>query len=147
MNIEYPCLIEQDADDSAFWNATLDVGGEKDVWVVSAPTEEQALISARKLVDFYIRDCWKQGKEPDSGRAARPDWKTVTPSLPVQAALILRQKRKSMKLTQAELANKVGVTQQVYARLESPEKSNATLSNLERVTQALGVCMTLREQP
>ena len=147
MKIEYPVLIERDEDDPKFWNATLDVGAKKDVWAVSAASEDLAVSEARKLLDFYFRDCWKQGTEPESPRLAAKGWRTVTATLPVQAALILRNKRKELRLTQAELASKVGVSQQVYARLESPEKSNVTLSTLERVTQAIGVCMTLREQP
>jgi len=144
MKIEYPVLVERDEDDQKYWNATLGIESEKDVWAVSANSEELAVLEARKLLDFYFRDCWKQGIVPEAPRIAPKGWRTVTPTLPVQAALILRNKRKELKLTQAELASKVGVSQQVYARLESPEKSNVTLSTLERVTQAIGVCMTLQ---
>lgn len=52
----------------------------------------------------------------------------------VQVA-ILRQKA---GLTQSDLAKKIGVTQQVVARIENPDKSNMTVSTLRKVASALG---------
>ena len=141
LNLSYPCLIEQDAYDPTFWNATLDVDKKGDVWMVSAPSQQAALVEARKLLDFYVKECWRENVSAEP-RAISAGWTALSPSLPLQAALLLRQLRRQSGLSQADLASKVGVSQQVYARLESPQ-SNATLSTLEKVSRDLGVNMTL----
>lgn len=58
-------------------------------------------------------------------------------SLAFQVADLVRNLRRSAQLTQADLAQKVGVSQPVIARLESPleerEPSLATLAKIARV--------------
>src|SRR5256885_194436 len=53
-------------------------------------------------------------------------------------AITVAKLRAKAGLTQKTLATKVGVTQQVISRLEDPQKSNMTLSTLNKVANALG---------
>jgi transcriptional regulator with XRE-family HTH domain len=56
---------------------------------------------------------------------------------PMAPATLIRQARESAKLTQAELAERLGTTQPVVARLER-QGSNPTWTTLVRALQATG---------
>ena len=59
------------------------------------------------------------------------------------AALLIRMARTRAGVTQAELAARLGVTQQQIQRLEDPHKSNPTVATLRSVARALGVRLRL----
>ena len=52
--------------------------------------------------------------------------------------ILLRHRRCRRGRTQAEVAAELAITQQVYARLEKPGRSNPTLATIQRLEQALG---------
>ncbi|HZV76001.1 MAG TPA: helix-turn-helix domain-containing protein [Conexibacter sp.] len=60
--------------------------------------------------------------------------------------LLIRAARRDAKLTQAELADRLGTTQPVIARLERLD-SNPTLATLERALEAAGYLLELRAVP
>lgn len=66
---------------------------------------------------------------------------SVAPSLAVR--ILLRQARDAAGLTQAELAERAGVTQQMIAKLES-RGSNASIATLQRLAEALGLILDVR---
>lgn len=51
----------------------------------------------------------------------------------------IKETRKESKLTQAELAEKAGVSRVTISRLESGELKETTLGTLSRIAQALQV--------
>lgn len=57
--------------------------------------------------------------------------------LPVRLAIQIAQLRKQKRITQTELAKKIGVTQQFVARLENSEKTIPSLRTLQKVAHAL----------
>lgn len=57
--------------------------------------------------------------------------------LPVRLALQIAHLRRLREMTQAQLAGKIGVSQQFVARLENSEKTIPSLRTLEKVAQAL----------
>ncbi|MDQ6749867.1 MAG: helix-turn-helix domain-containing protein [Actinomycetota bacterium] len=61
-------------------------------------------------------------------------------------AALIRNARLSARLTQAQLASRLGTSQPVVARLESPA-ANPTVATLERALQATGHGLVLRAQP
>jgi predicted RNase H-like HicB family nuclease/DNA-binding XRE family transcriptional regulator len=60
---------------------------------------------------------------------------SIGPSL--SAALAIRWARQDLGLSQAQLAARLGVTQQQIAKLENPDE-NPTLATVERAAKALG---------
>jgi DNA-binding XRE family transcriptional regulator len=58
--------------------------------------------------------------------------------LPVRLAVEIARIRRDRKLTQAQLAAKMGVTQQFVARLEKSESTMPSLRTLGRIAEALG---------
>ncbi|HEX7123907.1 MAG TPA: type II toxin-antitoxin system HicB family antitoxin [Gemmatimonadaceae bacterium] len=68
----------------------------------------------------------------------------VSPILAVR--LQLRWARQDLGLTQAQLAERVGVTRQQIGLLESPD-ANVTLRTLERVARAMGLRLDIQLSP
>jgi transcriptional regulator with XRE-family HTH domain len=58
-------------------------------------------------------------------------------------SLLVRTARRDAELTQAQLAERLGTTQSVIARLERPD-ANPTLATLERALDAAGYELELR---
>jgi HTH-type transcriptional regulator/antitoxin HipB len=75
-------------------------------------------------------------RTPRPTRGASLLWVEVPAKLAVK--LYLRWARQEAGLTQAELAERAGVSQPMVAKLERPDY-NPTLDTLEKVAQALGV--------
>ncbi|MBI4375898.1 MAG: helix-turn-helix transcriptional regulator [Elusimicrobia bacterium] len=87
---------------------------------------------ARKIVRFrdYLKD---QLKDPD----VRKHWEAY--DLPVRLAMEIAMLRHKRRMTQGELAKKMGVSQQMVALLENPEEDTApNLRTLQKVADALG---------
>jgi len=55
---------------------------------------------------------------------------------------VIRNLREALRLTQEELAKKVGVTQGYIGHLERGLKKNPSLPTLKRLARALGVPIT-----
>ena len=64
----------------------------------------------------------------------------------VDLALLVREMREDAGMTQTELANKVGTTQSVIARLEDADYAGHSLTMLERIASACGVGLKLRAE-
>jgi len=64
----------------------------------------------------------------------------------IDLALLVREMREDARLTQAELAKKVGTTQSVIARLEDAEYTGHSLTMLERIATACGVALKLHAE-
>jgi len=61
---------------------------------------------------------------------------------PKRLGKVLKQRREEKGMTQAVLAEKVGVGQTYIAKLESGDKKNPTLDLLKKLAKALGVPVT-----
>ena len=74
-------------------------------------------------------------------RGPKSEWVSVNPLLAVR--LELRWARQDLGLSQGELAQRIGVTRQQIALLESPD-SNLTLRTLERVARAMDLHLDIQ---
>ena len=64
----------------------------------------------------------------------------------IDLALLVREMREDARLTQTELARKIGTTQSVIARLEDAEYSGHSLTMVERIATACGVALRLHAE-
>jgi len=64
----------------------------------------------------------------------------------IDLALLVREMRESVGLTQAELARRAGTTQSVIARLEDAEYTGHSLAMLERIATTCGVALKLHAE-
>ncbi|MGI5864761.1 MAG: helix-turn-helix transcriptional regulator [Myxococcales bacterium] len=71
-------------------------------------------------------------------------WIPVPAKLAVK--LSLRWQRQEVGRTQAQLARRANVSQQLIAKLEDPD-SNPTIETLEKVAKALGTHLEIRLVP
>jgi ribosome-binding protein aMBF1 (putative translation factor) len=73
--------------------------------------------------------------------------KTFTRTLQqIDLAVLVQEMREDARLTQSELAKKIGTTQSVIARLENAEYKGHSLTMLERIARACGVALKLRAE-
>lgn len=55
----------------------------------------------------------------------------------VSFPIMLRRARKKRNLSQKQAAEKLSISQQAYAKLETPLKSNPALSTVQKLSEAL----------
>lgn len=73
-------------------------------------------------------------KDPEFRKA----WNEPTGDVYLDTAFEIIKARREGKLSQRELAKRVGTSQQAIARLESPSYKGRNLTTLEKVAEALG---------
>jgi ribosome-binding protein aMBF1 (putative translation factor) len=98
------------------------------------------IVKAKKLGNFFEEDLKKRLKDP----RFRKVWEEPTGDVYLDTAFEVIKARREKRLSQRELAEKVGTSQQAIARLESPSYKGRNLSTLERVARALDKKLEVR---
>lgn len=98
----------------------------------------EALDLAKEALDGWLaahcdRDLEIPKARDRRGRGYYPIEVDVRVSFPI----MLRRARKKRKLSQQRVADLLGVTQQAYAKLETPLKSNPALATIQKLSVAL----------
>lgn len=105
-------------------------------------TRAQALANAQEALEGWLEAHLVAGDAPPEPkrRPSRPPNRFAFVGVPpiLAVRLQLRWARQSLGLTQAALAERVGVTRQQIALLEAPD-ANVTLRTLERVAAAMNL--------
>jgi len=103
-----------------------------------ATSRAKALAAAREAIEGWLEAHLIDGRAPSrpvsSARGTEPI--EVDPQLTI--AVALRWARQDAGLTQAQLASRIGVSQQQIAKLERPG-ANPSIATLRKVADALGV--------
>ena len=74
---------------------------------------------------------------PTSRRRQGRDYFPVAVDVQIEFAIRLRQLRLKRGLSQSAVADKLGISQQAYAKLESPVKANPSLTTLQKLSEVL----------
>ena len=139
-----------------FYDAIITREGRQ--WLAECPACPgcQTFASGKRAIEAAARDAlhgWLEahlvgGSVPPAPTSHRSGGNVlhveVDPLLAVR--VLLRQARDAAGLTQAELARRAGVTQQMIAKLERPG-ANASMATLKRVACALGLSLEVRFAP
>jgi len=145
--------ITQGFESSTYWaKVTKERGGGYLVEFPDLPgcitegrTTRDALANAHEALSGWLFVALKHGGEVPAGRARHGrGYHRVTPDLDVAVPLAILSARKRRGLTQVDVAKALGVTQQAYRKLETPGRSNPTLKTLERISNVLGLELSLR---
>jgi len=129
--VRYHLKVERDG---RYWTATfLDAPG----CATFATTRTKALAAAAEALEGWLEAHLVDGRAPPRPMASEGTVGVdVNPQLAVSVAL--RWARQEAGLTQAELARRIGVSQQQVAKLERPG-ANPSIATLRKVADALGV--------
>lgn len=95
-----------------------------------------------QLADREIPPRPRKSVTPRKGATVLPV--PITPALGVRLAL--RWARDDAGLSQAQVARRMGVSQQAYALLESPD-ANISMKTLEKAAEALGLVVHVALEP
>ncbi len=101
----------------------------------------EAIAMAREALEGWLEVHLVDGRAP--ARPRRRQGVAIVIGSRLSVALQIRWLREDLGLTQAQLARRVGVSQQQVAKLENPE-ANPTLSTLESVAKGAGVALDVR---
>lgn len=102
-------------------------------------TLKEALANAKEALDGWLAsNCDRSLTIPDPKIRRSSGFYPIEVDISVSFPIILRKIRNEKKLSQREVANKLGVSQQAYARLETPFKSNPALLTVQKIAHALG---------
>ncbi len=107
-------------------------------------SEGKTLTSAKKnaseaLNGWLVSNCDRNLNIPDPKNRRGKSYYPIEVDLQVALAILLRKKRKEKHLSQSQVAEKLGITQQAYAKLEIPIKTNPSLSTLKKLSKALDI--------
>jgi DNA-binding XRE family transcriptional regulator len=107
--------------------------------VVSEPTVEAAEAELVSLVLEVLDAQAQDGKDPFADLREAPPRKGGYIAFPASQLLPIHLKlaRSQAKLRQADMADRMGITQQAYAKLERPG-ANPTLQTLVQLERVLG---------
>lgn len=104
-------------------------------------TCDEAREMAQDLIDGYVTVCLRQDEDPMEPQAALPEgegWEWVYPSQRVSIAWQIRRLRRGKGMTQKQVAQALGVSQEAYTRWENPDKMNPRLDTLEKLAKVFG---------
>jgi antitoxin HicB len=116
-----------------------------------ADTLEEAPTMARDALLGWLEADLAQGHtppQPKRGTALRSGGRSAWVAVPPKLAITLsfRWAREAAGLTQAQLAKRVGVSQQQIAKLEHPD-ANPSIDTLIKVAAALGRSLDVKLPP
>jgi len=107
-------------------------------------TEEKSIKQAKEnakeaLNGWLAASCDHELNIPDPVTRKSRNYYAIPVDLPLAFAIYLRKFRMKRSISQAEVAKKLGITQQAYAKLESPEKANLSLKTIQKLLEAFEV--------
>jgi len=105
---------------------------------------EKALKNAKEALEGWLAsNCDRNLDIPEAKKRTSKNYYPIEVDLNISFAILLRKIRKKQKLSQAAVAKQLGITQQAYAKLEAPLKSNPSLSTIQKLSVALNVDFVL----
>ncbi len=107
-------------------------------------TIREALDHGCEALSGWLFVAIRKGEIPP-GRVRRGrGYHLIVPDVDVAIPLAILSARKRRGLTQAQVADTLGMSQQAYRKFEVPGKSNPTLRSLRRLSEVLGLELSLR---
>ena len=108
-------------------------------------TVQEALDNAREALSGWLFVAIRKGDEVlPSTVCRRRGYHLIVPDVDVAIPLAILSARKRRGFTQKQVAGALGISQQAYRKFEIPGKSNPTLKSLRRLSEVLGLEISLR---
>lgn len=135
MRIAYPFRFTREADGGFSVQGLAPLTGV----ITQGDTIEEARRHAVEALTMMLEGWLDDGAvvpRPD-GASVPADCELIEPEAEIVPPLLLRWSREDANLTQGELATRLGMTQQGYAKLER-SGANPTIKTMAKVARALG---------
>lgn len=107
-------------------------------------TEGKTLIKAKEnaseALNGWLASCCDRNLNiPDPKQRRGKNFYPIMVDFQISLAIVLKRKRKQKRLSQAQIAKKLGMTQQTYAKLEASLKTNLSPMTLQESLKALNI--------
>lgn len=133
MRIAYPVCFHE-AEEGGFW--AEGVGPIQGVFT-QGETLEAVRENAREAISLFLEVLLDDGKPIPRPEPAREGAEMIAPFPDVMAPILLRWVREDEGLTQAQLATRLGMSQQAVQKLER-SGANPSVKTLAKFARALG---------
>lgn len=98
----------------------------------------EALVHAKEALEGWLAsNCDRNLAIPAPKNRKSRNFHPIEVDLRIAFPIMLRKARSKRKLSQQQVAERLGVSQQAYAKLETPMKSNPALSTIQKLSEAL----------
>ncbi|MGK5081810.1 type II toxin-antitoxin system HicB family antitoxin [Bdellovibrionota bacterium FG-1] len=99
---------------------------------------DEALDCAKEALDGWLAArCDRELNIPKAVKRKGRGYYGIEVSLTVAFVIRLRRLRKKCGLSQTEVAKRLDISQQAYAKIETPLKTNPSLQTIQRISVAL----------
>ena len=103
-----------------------------------AKSLKEALVNAKEALDGWLTsNCDRNLSIPEPKNRRSKNYFPIEADLRISFAIVLRKARKSKKMSQSQVAERLGISQQAYAKLETPTKTNPSLSTIHKLSKVL----------
>ncbi len=75
---------------------------------------------------------------PEPSRVYELDIYYIEPKIDVAFAIWLKKEHEKCRLTQSDVAEKLGISYQAYQRIENPGRTNPTLKTIHKLEEVFG---------
>lgn len=108
-------------------------------------TLEEALKNAKEALDGWLAaQIDRNFRLPKQKKVKGLQVHQVEVDAHLAFAIQLRELRRKLHLTQSQVARKLKISQQAYAKMESPFTANPSLSTIQSISSALGAHVDIR---
>lgn len=99
---------------------------------------EDAINNAKEALDGWLAShCDRNLSIPKPKVRKGKYYFPIQVDIRVAFPIMLRQARKKRKLSQKQVSERLGISQQAYAKLETPLKANPALNTIQKISMAL----------
>ena len=134
--MKYFALIKKESDGSYFINFP-----ELQGCFTEGRILQQARFNATEALNLWLSVAINERNFniPDPKTRKGKRYFPIAVELQTALAIVLKKTRRIKKLSQAQVARKPGITQQSYAKLELPLKTNPSLAILQKLSNTLNI--------
>ena len=101
-------------------------------------TKSEALKNAKEALNGWLAsNCDRDLTIPSPKFRKSNNYYPIEVNVRVSFPIMLRGIRKKRKMSQRQIAEKLSISQQAYAKLETPLKSNPALATIQKLSEAL----------
>ena len=101
-------------------------------------TLDEALSNAKEALNGWLAArCDRELKIPKPKKPRGRNFHAIEVDLTIAFVIGLRRQRMKRGLSQAQVAKRLEISQQAYAKLETPSKANPSLQTIQRISTVL----------